>query len=172
MAVHFRAILEKFMGVCMTNKWRERLNKLLEEDNAIHNTTTTLRERVREFSENVQTLTAKTAKTLTEYQDFSETHQNPTAKTAKTQREAERLGMVATWSVEFGYISIHDPTTGEWHDLRTEDAPGWAKRETFKRKELYKDGNRKAYRLTSREMEEIWKAERVPESEGILKEHE
>jgi hypothetical protein len=43
----------------------------------------------------------------------------------------------------------------------TNDAPDWAKREAFKRKELYRDGNRKAYRLTAREMEEIWEKERV-----------
>ncbi len=85
---------------------------------------------------------------------------DPTAKTAKTT-EAEQLGLVATWSIEFGYISLHDPTTGEWHDLRTEEAPDWAKREAFKRKELYRGGNRKAYRLTAREMEEIWEAERT-----------
>jgi hypothetical protein len=79
-------------------------------------------------------------------------------------RELERaseLGLVATWSRVFGYISIHDPTTGEWYDVATNDAPDWAKRETFKRKELYRDGNRKAYRLTAREMEEIYEQERI-----------
>jgi hypothetical protein len=65
------------------------------------------------------------------------------------------------WAREFGYVSMHDPTTGEWWDVATKDAPDWAKREAFKRKELYKGGNRKAYRLTAREMEGIWDAERV-----------
>ena len=71
----------------------------------------------------------------------------------------------------FGYVRLHDPTTGEWHDVATDDAPTWAKREAFKRKELYRDGNCKAYSLTSREMEEIWAAERVPELEGIVEDH-
>jgi hypothetical protein len=85
--------------------------------------------------------------------------------------QAAKLGLVARWSKEFGYISVHDPTTGEWHDLRTEDAPGWAKREALKRKELYKDGNYRAYDLTATEMEGIWEAERVPEPEGIIEDH-
>ncbi len=146
----------------MSNKWRERLNKLLEEENTLHTTTTTLRERVGEFPGNVKTLTVKTAETQAEGRGFSENLQNPAAKTAKTPSDTERLGLVATWSVEFGYISLHDPTTGEWHDLQTKDAPDWAKREAFKRKELYRAGNRNAYRMTAREMEEIWEVEAVP----------
>lgn len=43
--------------------------------------------------------------------------------------------------------------------------------EARKRKELYRDGNRKAYRLTSREMEEVWEAEYVSEPEGIVEDH-
>jgi hypothetical protein len=81
LAVHFWPILEKVNGVRVNSKWRERLNKLLEEEDPLHNTTTTLRERVSEFSGNVRTLTAKTA---------------------KTQLEAEWLGLVAMWSIEFG----------------------------------------------------------------------
>jgi hypothetical protein len=171
LTVHFWAVLEKRRDIRVNSKWRERLNELLEEKNTLHNTTTTLRERVSEFSGNVRTLTAKTAKTQNQNHDFSETRRNPTAKTVETPSEAEQLGLVAMWSIEFGYISVHDPTTGEWHDLRTEDAPGWAKREAFKRKELYKDGNRKAYCLTATEMEEVWEAERVPEPEGIVEDH-
>jgi hypothetical protein len=91
-----------------------------------------------------------------------------TDETDKNTSEAEQLGLVATWSIEFGYVSIHDPATGEWWDLQTKDAPDWAAREARKRKELYKDGNRRAYRLTSREMEDIWEAERVSEPEGIV----
>ncbi len=74
---------------------------------------------------------------------------------------ASELGLVARWSREFGYISIHDPTAGKGHDVATKDAPDWAKREAFKRKELYREGNRKAFRLTAREMEDIWEKERV-----------
>jgi hypothetical protein len=75
------------------------------------------------------------------------------------------------WSIEFGYISLHDPTTGEWHDILTKEAPSWEMWEARKRKELYRGGNRKAYRLTSREMHEIWEAEYAPEPEGIVEDH-
>jgi hypothetical protein len=70
--------------------------------------------------------------------------------------EGNGLGLVARWSREFGFVSVHDPTTGEWHDLPTKEAPDWAVRESRKRKELHKSGNRRAYRLTSAEMEEVW----------------
>ncbi len=75
--------------------------------------------------------------------------------------QADRRGLVAKWAKEFGYISVYSPVEGEWYDLETKDVPDWAKREAFKRKELYKEGNRKAYWLTAREMEEIFKSERV-----------
>ncbi len=48
---------------------------------------------------------------------------------ARRRELASELGLVAAWSRHFGFVSLHDPTTGEWHDLRREDAPGWAKRE-------------------------------------------
>jgi hypothetical protein len=89
------------------------------------------------------------------------------------QRELEQaseLGLVARWSQEFGYISIHDPTTGEWHDVQTKDAPSWAKWEAGKRKELRRSGV--ARMLTGAEMEEIWEAEHPLEPEvGIVEEH-
>lgn len=152
----------------MSNKWQSRLNKLLEENNSSHNTAAALREGGDEFSEIVQTLAPKTPKTHAEGQNYSESARTPTPKTPKTRTdktknslEAERLGLVATWSIEFGYVSIHDPTSGEWHDLPTEDALDWAKREARKRKDLYRAGNRKAFRLTAREMEELWESEQV-----------
>jgi hypothetical protein len=91
----------------------------------------------------------------------------------RRQSEAEKLGLVAQWSPEaFGFISLHDPTTGEWHDLKTEDAPPWAKNEAFKRKDLYKSGNRRAYRLSAREMERLWEEEHdVPDPEGIVEDY-
>ncbi len=81
---------------------------------------------------------------------------------------ASSLGLVATWSREFGFVSIHDPLEGEWHDIATKEAPDWAVREARKRRELYKAGNRGAYRLTARELEEVWESERVPEPEGTV----
>jgi len=32
--------------------------------------------------------------------------------------EAVRLGLVIRWSREPGWISLHDPTTGEWHEVK------------------------------------------------------
>jgi hypothetical protein len=132
--------------------------------------------------------TAKTAKTkvsphntaaalregLSRGCEKSQTRERPIAKTAKItsgyKTEAEALGLVATWAHEFGHISLHDPTTGEWHDLKTQDAPGWAVGEAHRRKGLYKAGNRGAYRLTSGEMEEIWETGH-PDDEGIVEDH-
>ena len=88
----------------------------------------------------------------------------------KELERASELGLVARWSRHFGYVSIHDPTTGEWWDLQTKDAPVWAKWEAHKRKELRKDGDTRAHELTSRDMEEIWEAERQGE-EAIVEEH-
>jgi hypothetical protein len=124
-----------------------------------------------EFSRNAQGLTPKTPKTHAENQNFSESAQNPTPKTAKTTPEADRLGLVATWSRVFGYLSIHNPTTGTWHDLPTKGALDWTRREARRRKELYKSGDRKAYRYTSGKMEQLWEAERAPEPEGIVEDH-
>ncbi len=156
----------------MNKRWQGRLNELLKEENTLHNTTTTLREAPTPVSirwrdaglvktETYQNPTPKTPKTLLGGSVFSENAQNLTPKTPKTPPEAEPLGLVATWSREFGYVSIHDPTAGEWFDVATRDVPDWAKREAFKRKELYREGNRKAFRLTAREMEDIWEKERV-----------
>lgn len=90
---------------------------------------------------------------------------------ARELDDAAELGLVAKWSKHFGYVSLHDPTTGEWYDLRIKDAPSWAKWEASKRKELYRDGNREAYRLTSQEMEEIWEAEHPVEEVGIVEDY-
>jgi hypothetical protein len=111
--------------------------------------------------------TDKTDKTPPE--DLS-TPESRTAKTAKTPEAAE-LGLVATWSAQFGYVSIHDATEGVWWDLQTKDAPGWALSEARKRKELYRDGNRRAYRLTSVEMGEIWAADHPDIEGGIVEDH-
>ena len=96
----------------------------------------------------------------------------PKTRTDKTDKTSEgaRLGLIATWSAEFGYVSLHDPTTGEWHDLKTTVAPEWAVGEARRRKELYKSGNRRAYRLSARDMEEVWKSGQLPE-EGIVEDY-
>ncbi len=43
----------------------------------------------------------------------------------KRLEEAERLGLIIKWSREPGYVALHDPTTGEWHEVRAEEClPG------------------------------------------------
>ena len=40
-------------------------------------------------------------------------------------READRRGLVIEWAKERGWISLHDPTTGEWHEVKASDCPQW-----------------------------------------------
>jgi len=35
--------------------------------------------------------------------------------------EANKRGLVIQWSKHPGWISLHDPTTGEWHDVRASE---------------------------------------------------
>ena len=77
----------------------------------------------------------------------------------KERALAARRGLAAKWSREFGYISVHDPGSGEWHDIPIKEAPGWTRWEARKRKELYKAGDRHAYELTRKHMEQIWDEE-------------
>ena len=35
--------------------------------------------------------------------------------------EANKRGLVIQWSKHPGWISLHDPTTGEWHDVRVSE---------------------------------------------------
>lgn len=43
----------------------------------------------------------------------------------KKLEEAGRRGLVIKWSREPDYISIHDPTTGEWHEVAASGCPSW-----------------------------------------------
>lgn len=83
-----------------------------------------------------------------------------------------QLGLIAKWSSHFGFTAVYDPTLGEWWDIATKDAPDWAKRECFKRRELYKAGNKRAYWLTREDMEEIWEKEKkeMPEFSPAISE--
>ena len=36
-------------------------------------------------------------------------------------KKAGRRGFIARWSREPGWISLHDPTSGEWHDWPAKD---------------------------------------------------
>ena len=37
--------------------------------------------------------------------------------------EADRRGLVIKWAREPGWISLHDPTTGEWHEVKASECP-------------------------------------------------
>lgn len=118
--------------------------------------------------------TDKTPQRKTEAAERLETPKSRTAKTAETTsgyKGEDALGLIASWSHVFGYVSIRDPEEDKWHDVAVADAPGWALWEARKRKELYKGGEFSAYRLTSRQMEEIWEAEHPVEEEGIVEEY-
>jgi hypothetical protein len=39
--------------------------------------------------------------------------------------EAASRGLVIKWSREPGYLSVHDPTTGDWHELPASCCPPW-----------------------------------------------
>jgi hypothetical protein len=93
------------------------------------------------------------------------------ARAGRAARAGAR-GLTARWTKEYGFIELHDPLTGETHDIKTEDAPRWAKWEAGTRKRMYKAGRKDAYRLTSAQMAQIWDEEHfVPEEEGIVEDH-
>ncbi len=39
--------------------------------------------------------------------------------------DADRRGLVIRFAREPGYLSVHDPTTGDWHELQTSSCPSW-----------------------------------------------
>ncbi len=39
--------------------------------------------------------------------------------------EADRRGLIIKWAKEPGYISLHDPTTGDWHEVKASECPPW-----------------------------------------------
>ena len=43
----------------------------------------------------------------------------------KRLEEADRRGLVIKWAKEPGYIALHDPTTGEWHEVLSSECPPW-----------------------------------------------
>jgi hypothetical protein len=76
--------------------------------------------------------------------------------------EAERIlrddtmGLAAKYAKEYGYITLHDPTTGSTVDVPFASAPDWAKDEASERRRLWRAGDRQAYSYTGAEMEERW----------------
>ena len=140
----------------MGNKWLAALREAEKK----HNTPAALRDTTAGRSEanpdTPQSSPSKTSKTPLGFQDRLErlrndlrTRQIPPSKTSDTPADlpwpvqqklekASRMGLIASWSQHHGYVSLHDPTTGEWHDLGTEDAPGWSLREARRRKRARK----------------------------------
>lgn len=39
----------------------------------------------------------------------------------KKLEDADRKGLIIRWTREPGYVAIHDPTTGEWHEVKTSE---------------------------------------------------
>lgn len=35
--------------------------------------------------------------------------------------EADKCGLIIRWSKEPGYIALHDPQTGEWHEVKASE---------------------------------------------------
>ena len=87
---------------------------------------------------------------------------------------ADLRGLVAKWApyeTARGHISIHDPGSGEWHDVTYKDSSPWARWEAKRRTELYKAGNRHAYDLSSTQIHAIWEAEHTEPEEVIVEDH-
>lgn len=38
---------------------------------------------------------------------------------------AARRGLLIRWARESGYIAVHDPLTGEWHEVPSSGCPEW-----------------------------------------------
>ncbi len=39
--------------------------------------------------------------------------------------DTDRRGLVIRFAKEPGYLSVHDPTMGDWHELQTSNCPPW-----------------------------------------------
>jgi len=95
----------------------------------------------------------------------------------RKRENASALGLVAKWAnykKAKRYVTIHDPTSGEWHDLPVKDAPTWAQWEATKRSAIYKrTGDYGAFDLNAQQMRVIWEEESPPQAEeGIVEEFE
>jgi hypothetical protein len=43
----------------------------------------------------------------------------------KKLEEGERIGLLIKWGRAPGYVAIHDPTTGDWHEVLASESPPW-----------------------------------------------
>jgi len=137
--------------------WLARLDEAEKKKKArptLHNTKERVAESSSEKAKNFQNAQGY----ATDKRGQKGAERDPEISTEAIERAGE-FGLCASWSYEFGYVSIHDPTSGEWHDLPTKDAPGWAIGEAKRRKALRRSGDYNAYRYNSREMGEHWRSE-------------
>lgn len=60
-----------------------------------------------------------------ELRDLLRAHKRDLIRLLERERrrleEADRRGLVIKWAKEPGYISLHDPTTGEWHEVKASE---------------------------------------------------
>src|SRR5215210_2647733 len=88
----------------------------------------------------------------------------PLTATPRDLARAAQMGLCATWARKFGYVSLHDPDTGEWHDIPTRDANSGAEprmiSEAQRRKRLWRKGWHDAFNLNREQMESVWAEER------------
>jgi hypothetical protein len=98
-----------------------------------------------------------------------ETPESPAAKTAKTTG-AECLGPHRDLASPVWVRLDAGPDDRRVARSPDEECTRVGRGEAVRRKEQYRGGNRRAYRLTSSEMEEVWRAE-FPVGEGIVEDH-
>ena len=56
-------------------------------------------------------------------------------------KEADRRGLIIRWAKERGWISMHDPSTGEWHDVRASEClPGVVEAANVNRSRKHEEG--------------------------------
>ena len=64
-----------------------------------------------------------------ELQDTIRQHKRALIRHLERERNsleaAHRRGLVIGWAREPGYVALHDPSTGEWHEVAAADCPPW-----------------------------------------------
>jgi hypothetical protein len=64
-----------------------------------------------------------------ELQDTIRRHKRDLIRHLERERNrleaTDRRGLVIRWAREPGYVALHDPTTGEWHEVAATDCPPW-----------------------------------------------
>jgi hypothetical protein len=106
--------------------------------------------------------------------------QEPLTASPRDLARAAQMGLCSMWVREFGWVAVHDPTTGEWHDIPTKEANygphPWMISEAQRRTRLWRAGDRNAYLLNREQMEQIWAQEfrqgEITGEPGIVDPHE